>query len=53
MSFQGSLNRLAVTLRSVRQRDAVFGTTTGMGAYAEVSGCEGGGHRKKTNQPIF
>ena len=35
MSFQGSSNRLTVTLRHVRSGDAVFGTTSGMGAYAE------------------
>src|SRR5437762_9330137 len=35
MSFQGSSNRLVVTLRACARGDAVFGTTTGMGAYAE------------------
>jgi NADPH:quinone reductase-like Zn-dependent oxidoreductase len=35
MSYQGSSNRLAVTFVAYASGDAVFGTTTGMGAYAE------------------
>ena len=53
MSFQGSSKRLAVTLRHIRQVMPCSVPPVELGAYAEYLGCQGGGHRKETIQPLL
>ena len=51
--FSGVVEQIGSDVAAYAPGDAVFGTTTGMGAYAELSGGQGGGHRKETVQPLL
>ncbi len=46
--FSGVVEQIGSDVGAFALGDAVFGTTTGMGAY-RVSGCQGDGHCKETH----
>ena len=50
--FSGVVEQIGSGVAGYSPGDAVFGATSGMGAYAEY-GCQGGGHRKQTVQPFL
>ena len=50
--FSGLVDQIGSDVVGYAPGDAVFGATSGMGSCG-VLGCQGGGHRKETIQPLL
>ena len=51
--FSGVVEQIGSDVSACAPSDAVFGTTTGMGAYAEYLAVKNGGHRQETIPPLL